>query len=105
MRFPSLSLLLILCALPGGLQSQSNSFKFAVIGDSGTGERAQYELGEQMAALREGFKFDDVILLGGNVQGGERPQDFVKKFEAPYKALLQGGVNFHATLGSGDSRD
>ena len=58
-----------------------------------------------MAAVRDRFKYDVVLLLGGNVHGGARPQDFVKKFEAPYKRLLEGGVAFHAVLGDEDSRE
>ncbi len=85
------------------LPNQPDSFRFAVLGNSGTGEQAQYELADQMAALRERFKYDAVILLGDNIQGNERPQDFVKKFEAPYKRLLDGGVTFHAALGNEDS--
>ena len=87
------------------LPNQPDSFKFAVLGESGTGEQAQYQLADQMAALRERFKYDAVILLGGNIQGSDRPRDFVKKFEAPYKRLLDGGVTFHAALGDEDSRD
>jgi 3',5'-cyclic AMP phosphodiesterase CpdA len=34
--------------------------------------------------------------------GGESPADFVKKFEAPYKPLLDGGVKFYAALGNHD---
>jgi hypothetical protein len=87
------------------LPNQPDSFKFVALGDSGTGDKAQYELADQMAALRGRFKYDVVLLLGGNVQGGERPKDFVNKFEAPYKRLLEGGVAFHAVLGDEDSRD
>ena len=87
------------------LPNDAVSFKFAVLGDSGTGDKAQYELGEQMAALRERFDFRTVILLGNNVQGRERPQDFVSKFESPYRRLIEKGVAFRAVLGSGDSRE
>lgn len=92
-------------AAPVPLPNRPGSFKFGVLGDSGTGEQTQYELADQMAALRERFKYDDVILLGGNIHGNERPHDFVKKFEAPYKRLLEGGVTFHAALGNEDSRE
>lgn len=92
-------------AAPVPLPNQPDSFKFGVLGDSGTGEQAQYELADQMAELRERFKYDVVILLGGNIYGNERPQDFVKKFEAPYKRLLAGGVTFHAALGNEDSQE
>jgi 3',5'-cyclic AMP phosphodiesterase CpdA len=109
MRSISFASLLILMAqssaAPVPLPNQTNSFKFVVLGDSGTGEQPQYELADQMAALRERFKYDVVLLLGGNVYGSERPSDFVKKFEAPYKRLLEGGVIFHAAIGNEDSRE
>ena len=103
----SASLLILLLSWTSGVQlpNQPDSFKFDDLGDSGTGEPAQYELADQMAALRERFKYDVVLLLGDNIDGNERPQDFVKKFEAPYKRLLEGGVTFHAALGEEDSRD
>jgi hypothetical protein len=107
MRSISCAALLILTALSGTtpLPNQPGSFKFAVLGNSGTGEKTQYELADQMAALRDRFKYDVVLLLGGNIDGGDRPRDFVKKFEAPYKRLLEGGVTFRAALGDEDTRE
>jgi len=87
------------------LANDAGSFKFAVLGNSGSGEKAQYELGEQMAALRARFDYRTVLLLGGNIQGGERPQDFVRKFESPYRRLLEQGVEFRAARGTDDSRE
>jgi hypothetical protein len=87
------------------LPNDASSFKFAVLGNSGTGEKAQYEVAEQMAALRERFDFRTVLLLGGNIHGNERPQDFVRKFESPYRRLLDQGVAFRAVLGNDDSRE
>ena len=34
--------------------------------------------------------------------GGERPQDFLQKFEMPYKPMLDAGVKFYAALGNHD---
>jgi hypothetical protein len=34
--------------------------------------------------------------------GGQQPDDFVKKFEMPYAALLSAGVKFQASLGNHD---
>jgi predicted phosphodiesterase len=34
--------------------------------------------------------------------GAERPQDFIQKFEKPYKPLLDAGVKFYASLGNHD---
>lgn len=81
---------------------QPNSVRFAVIGDSGTGDREQYEVAREMEAYREAVKFDFVIMLGDNIYGSHSPQDFVKKFEEPYKPLLDAGVKFYASLGNHD---
>ena len=84
------------------LPNKPGSLKFAVLGNSGTGERAQYHLSEQMANFHQRFKFDLVVLTGGNLSGSERPQDYMKKFELPYKPLLDAGVKFQASLGPDD---
>jgi hypothetical protein len=84
--------------LPGA----PTSVKFAVIGDNGTGAAAQYEVGRQMVATRERFPFEFVIMLGDNMYGRQRPQDYVDKFERPYAPLRQAGVPFFATLGNHD---
>jgi len=86
------------------LPNRADSFKFAVLGDFGTGDRAQYQLGEQMAKLLARFPFELVITVGDNIYGGERPQDMKKKFEDPYKPLLDAGVKFYASLGNHDDR-
>jgi hypothetical protein len=86
--------------LPGA----PNSVKFAVIGDNGTGERPQYEVASQMARAHASFAFDTVLMLGDNMYGSQEPSDFVRKFEQPYKALLEAGVQFFATLGNHDNQ-
>jgi predicted MPP superfamily phosphohydrolase len=86
------------------LPNRPDSFKFAVLGDFGTGDRAQYQLGEQMEKLRARFPYELVITVGDNIYGGERPQDMKKKFEDPYKPLLDAGVKFYASLGNHDDR-
>ena len=80
----------------------SNSVRFAVIGDSGTGEHEQYELADLMEQYREKVGFDFVIMLGDNIYGGHRPDDFRKKFEIPYHSMIQSGVKFYASLGNHD---
>jgi predicted MPP superfamily phosphohydrolase len=87
------------------LPNKDGSFKFAVLGDFGIGERTQYELADQMAKLRQRFKYELVVLVGDNLYGSERPQDFEKKFEIPYKPLLDAGVKFYASLGNHDARE
>ena len=92
-------------ALDVRLPLEAKSVRFAVIGDSGTGEHAQYEVAERMEMYRERVSFDFVIMLGDNIYGGHRPHDFRKKFEMPYRTLLDAGVKFYASLGNHDDPD
>jgi 3',5'-cyclic AMP phosphodiesterase CpdA len=84
------------------LPNRPGSLKFAAIGDNGTGDRPQYELAQQMTSAHATFPFDLVIMLGDNMYGGQRPADFVRKFEQPYAPLLTAGVKFQAALGNHD---
>jgi Calcineurin-like phosphoesterase len=92
-------------APPVPLPNKNGSFKFAVLGDFGTGDPSQYELADQMTKLRQRFTYEIVVLVGDNLYGSERPQDFAKKFELPYKPLLDAGVKFYASLGNHDARE
>jgi len=85
------------------LPLQNGSVRFAVIGDSGTGKVPQYEVAEKMNSSRHAFPFDFVIMLGDNLYGGNKPSDYQKKFELPYKLLLDAGVKFYAAIGNHDS--
>jgi 3',5'-cyclic AMP phosphodiesterase CpdA len=91
-------------AAPGQVMPprEKDSVRFAIIGDTGTGTSSQYQIGEQMTMARQIFPFEFVIMLGDNIYGSERPQDFVAKFEKPYKALLDAKVPFYAALGNHD---
>ena len=109
MRRVTLLIVLLFVALAGGLAAQElrlpnkdGSVKFAVIGDGGTGGSGQKAVANQMAAFRNKFKFEFAILLGDNLYGSERPGDYRNKFEIPYKALIDGGVKFYASLGNHD---
>jgi len=84
------------------LPDKPDAVRFAVIGDSGTGTPQQYELGKLMADCRKPFPFQFVIMNGDNLYGAQAPRDFKKKFEEPYKTLLDGGVKFYASLGNHD---
>ena len=84
------------------LPLKDKSVRFAVIGDSGTGEKDQYEVARQLDTYRKTVGFDSVIMLGDNIYGGHEPKDFAQKFEIPYKPLLDAGVKFYASLGNHD---
>jgi hypothetical protein len=79
-----------------------NSVRFAVIGDSGTGDSQQYQVADLMDLYHQTVHFDSVIMLGDNIYGGHGPNDFRRKFELPYHALLDAGVKFYASLGNHD---
>lgn len=87
------------------LPTLTDSVKFAVIGDSGTGSGNQYEVGKVLADARTQFPYGFVIMLGDNLYGRERPQDFVVKFEQPYRAILDAGIPFYAAIGNHDEPD
>jgi len=84
------------------LPVKSGSVRFAAIGDMGNGEKAQYDIAQRMVEYRTKFPFDFVIMLGDNIYGHKSPEALVKKFETPYKALIDAGVQFHAALGNHD---
>ena len=89
-------------ALPLTMPNKGDSFKFAVLGDFGTGSKEQYQLAAQMKRVHDQYPYNLVILVGDNLYGSERPQDFKKKFEDPYKPLLDADVKFFASLGNHD---
>ena len=102
----------LLCGAAPLLQAQElrlplkdGSLRFALIGDTGTGAQAQYDIGKQMAAFRTKFPFEFVIMVGDNIYGADSAGDFKRKFEDPYKALLDAKVKFYAALGNHDSRE
>ena len=89
---------------PIPLPNWPGSLKFAILGDFGNGKKEQYQLGEQMTKLHAQFPFEMVITVGDNLYGSQGPRDFQRKFEVPYKALLDAKVKFYASLGNHDSR-
>lgn len=89
----------------GVLPNGADTVKFLVIGDMGTGDRPQYEVAQQMVNLYQKWKYTNVLMVGDNLYGPERPSDYVRKFEQPYAVLLKAGVKFRAALGNHDERE
>jgi predicted phosphodiesterase len=85
------------------LPNKDGSTKFAVIGDTGTGDSHQLDVSRQLTAYRQRFPFTLVIMMGDNMYGSDTPKDFVRKFEQPYKPLLDQGIKFYAALGNHDN--
>lgn len=100
------AMLLIVCAAQRAAQLKfpikSDSIRFAVIGDMGTGKKGQRETAQEMVEARKSFPYTFVLTLGDNIYGGNSPRDFETKFELPYKSLLNFGVQFYASLGNHD---
>jgi 3',5'-cyclic AMP phosphodiesterase CpdA len=85
------------------LPNRTASVKFAVIGDSGRGTPPQHEIAAQMTAYRQDFPYAFVLMLGDNIyEGPATRDDYLRKFEQPYRRLLDDGVKFYAALGNHD---
>jgi Calcineurin-like phosphoesterase len=81
---------------------KNGSVKFAVIGDTGTGDKHQLAVAKQLAATRAKFPFEFVIMVGDNIYGGNSAKDYDRKFAIPYKPLLDANIKFYAALGNHD---
>ena len=107
-RVIATTILALICVIPASVQerlllpNKEGSIKFLVIGDSGTGGSDQLRVANRIAEARKIFPFEFAIMVGDNMYGGEGPADFQRKFEEPYKPLLDGGVKFYAALGNHD---
>jgi hypothetical protein len=78
------------------------AFRFATLGDTGTGGEGQWAIASRMAELHAASTFDTVLLLGDNIYPDGDPAGLQEKFERPYAELLRRGVRFRAVLGNHD---
>jgi predicted phosphodiesterase len=108
-RQPLLALLGLLSFLTAGalaqdltLPNKAGTLKFAVIGDSGTGDSNQYRLAKVFSEMRRKYQYEFVIMVGDNMYGSQSANDYTKKFEIPYKPILDEGIKFYAALGNHD---
>ena len=81
---------------------EKDTLRFGIIGDSGSGDPAQFRVAEELAKAHHHWTIDFVIMLGDNIYGEEAPQEYAARFEKPYKTLLDAGVPFYAALGNHD---
>ena len=109
MRRTLATLLLVIAGSAGvdtlagiNLPNRAGTVRFAVLGDSGSGDQGQNDIAAQMAAVHRLFRFDFVIMLGDNFYGPQAPADLIRKFDRPYRPLLDAGVRFHAAIGNHD---
>ncbi len=87
------------------LPLKDGSVRFAVVGDNGTGKEPEFQVAVEMERFREVVHYDFVVMDGDNIYGGHTASDFQRKFEVPYKPLLDAGVKFYASLGNHDDPD
>ncbi len=84
------------------LPLKEGSVRFAVIGDTGSGTDKQQQVANTMLQYRSAFPFDFVLMMGENLYGSEKPEDYQKKFANVYQKLLDNKVKFYASLGNHD---
>jgi 3',5'-cyclic AMP phosphodiesterase CpdA len=117
---PSLSRRQLLALLAGGLGfgasvAAANAFtpaaspwptklRWLATADSGSGDRKQQAVADQMAAVQRRQPVDLVIMAGDNIYNDGDISKVEATFQRPYSALLQAGVPFHAVLGNHDIR-
>jgi hypothetical protein len=81
------------------LPGLTGSTSFALIGDSGSGDKAQQDVANAMLRYyTNAHRFTFVLMLGDNLYD----DDYVGEFSAPYKGLLDSGVLFYAAIGNHD---
>jgi 3',5'-cyclic AMP phosphodiesterase CpdA len=82
---------------------KNGSVRFLVLGDTGRGDKGQYDTAKQMIEARAKFPYEFAILLGDNMYGSDGPRDYTNKFVTPYKPLLDAGIKFYGALGNHDN--
>lgn len=80
------------------------SVRFAVLGDTGTGDASQVKVAETLwSYYAQGHRFKFILLLGDNLYAGmESARDYERQFTTPYKKFLDARIRFRATLGNHD---
>lgn len=77
-------------------------FRFAAIGDVGTGKDGQYEVARALAQRWQSSSFPLAIMTGDNIYPSGDIERVSEVFEEPYAPLLENGVKFYASLGNHD---
>ncbi len=78
--------------------------RFAVIADTGSGDRHQYAVATALARYHRQKPFDTVLMAGDNIYTNGEFSKIKEVFTTPYQDLLQRGVKFYASLGNHDVR-
>ncbi len=78
-------------------------YRFAVMGDAGSGNKMQWDVAKQMLDTYEQTPFASVLVLGDNVYETGQPRLFQKRMVKPYQELFEKGVRFFPILGNHDN--
>lgn len=89
---------------PQTAQSDRLLLRFVSVGDTGTGAKGQYAVGEAMARYHQQHPYSLVLLAGDNIYNKGEIEKIEAVFERPYQPLLARGVKFYACLGNHDIR-
>jgi 3',5'-cyclic AMP phosphodiesterase CpdA len=80
------------------------SLHVLAVADTGSGNRHQMAVGQQMALVNQRQPVDLVLLAGDNVYPDGDPTQLDRAFVKPYQELLANKVPFFAVLGNHDIR-
>ncbi len=88
---------------PGAWTDTPDSFRFAVIGDNGSGGRQAMAVAEEMALTYQKLPFGFVSLLGDISYYGSFRRRFNDVFKEPMGPLIDAGVDFELAIGNHDT--
>ena len=63
-----------------------DSTRFAVIGDTGTGDKPQYDIGRRLEQYRQRVDFTFTIMVGDNIYGSEQAAGLSEEVRDPVQA-------------------
>jgi 3',5'-cyclic AMP phosphodiesterase CpdA len=79
-----------------------NKFRFAVVGDWGTGDSDCKGIAQQMFTTHKRAPFDWIVAAGDNVYPNGSGRHFSKNIEQPFTGIIKDRVPFYAVLGNHD---
>jgi len=84
----------------------SERVRFALVGDTGTGDSHAHAIAQRITALHDAKPLDAFIMLGDNIYADDPfPASFLRCIVYPFEPLLRRRVPFHAILGNHDFDD
>ena len=90
----------------GGRVADAGPYHIELVTKDRTVEVYVFDAKEKaVSSTEEGVAKVEKMLGIDNLYGGDSPRDYQRKFELPYKPLLDAGVKFYAALGNHDSRN